>query len=183
MTNPPPVTPDDAADTLAKECITRFCTATSKFMQHRVMQSHMANPMEGFRLPYQPLAAKIREVATQMGVTVAPPPSNDWFSDAAPEATTGNQPAATSEQKALKTFSPPPPPAPTEPQQGVGCEFEDGSQSVSLEGILRIVETRKVRLNQLAGELGVSPDVLGQVISRPASGLIVANGGWVQLKA
>lgn len=173
MSTSPAATSDDAADKLAKEIINKFFNVANKFIQHRVLPEHTVNPFGGLKLPFAPLAAEIRTAAKLLNGTAPQPPpvTDEWFGGGQEESAPVNPPLATA-----------PVPAQTGPVDP-GCESANGDESVSLDQIMRAMNGRKVRLNQLAAELNVTAETLGQFIARPSSGLTVAGAGWVQVKA
>ena len=164
---------DDLADLLAKETINRMVTAANNFVRHRVMHNHVTNPLEGLKLPFKPLADRIREVGKKLaGIPDAK--ADGWFDgdgDVPAVVESSAQPPV-AESRMAESVAP----------VGVGCECEGGGESVSLDAVMRAIKAKKHRVSTLSAELGVSPESLGQVIARPTSGLQIAAGGWIQVR-
>ena len=158
--------PPDAADLFARRTIDNFCNALVKFGGEKMRIFLRTN---GFKLPAPELAAALREFARefvgQPETPLAPVDLVGWF-DKTPVGATKENPVPQAAPPAVLTEQ---------------VESESGGISLSLERILAILNTRKVRLNQLAAELETPTETLSAFIASPHSGLTVAAGGWVQV--
>lgn len=96
-------TTEDQADALAKRTINNLCNAVNRFVQPRIQNQFVKNPLNGLKLPFEPLAAEIRKLMA--GETTAPtepvappPPMTDWVESAAPAETKADNPVPLSQR-------------------------------------------------------------------------------------